>query len=110
MVVTLKLETWLRMNKIKYENVYSMILGSKGQTPYVELNGKEITDSNLIMETLGKQFGDCDDGVLGRGHFTRKTLRKTIKFCITTILSYFRRQHRNVELVFGSLFIVHTLL
>ena len=54
------------MNKIRYENVFSMVLGSKGQTPYVELNGKEITDSNLIMEKLGKQFGDCDDGVLGR--------------------------------------------
>lgn len=60
----LKLESWLRMNKIKYENVYSMILGSKGQTPYVELNGKEITNSNLIVEKLGKHFGDCDDGVL----------------------------------------------
>ena len=59
------------MNKIRYENVFSMVLGSKGQTPYVELNGREISDSNLIMEKLGKQFGDCDDGVLGRRHFTR---------------------------------------
>ena len=72
MVVTLKLETWLRMNKIRYENVYSMVLGSKGQTPYVELNGEEITDSNIIMERLGKRFGDCDEGFLGRGHCTWK--------------------------------------
>ena len=69
--VTFKLETWLRMNKIKYEDVYSMVLGSKGQTPYVELNGEELTDSNLIMEKLGRQFGDCDDGVLGGVHFAR---------------------------------------
>ena len=56
------------MNKIKYENVYSMLLdGSRGQTtPYVELNGGEIAgDSNRIMETLGRHFGDCDGGVLG---------------------------------------------
>ena len=69
------------MNKIRYENVFSMVLGSKGQTPYVELNGREITDSNLIMEKLGKQFGDCDNGVLGRRHFTRQN-------CFLTVLRF----------------------
>ena len=64
----LKLETWLRMNGIKYvviitycnrhrhqsffpryENIFSMKFSSKGQIPFIELNGEEIPDSNIII-------------------------------------------------------------
>ena len=39
----LKLETWLRACKIKYEPVYSLKFSTAtGQIPYVELNGEEI--------------------------------------------------------------------
>ena len=53
---SLKVETWLRLHKIKYENVYTMQSGSKGQIPYIELNGEEIPDSNVILDKLEEYF------------------------------------------------------
>ncbi|CAG0917321.1 unnamed protein product [Notodromas monacha] len=52
------------MNQIPYENVdHKMSLRSKrGQLPFVELNGEEIADSEIIIEELAKRFGkNLDD-------------------------------------------------
>ena len=48
----LKLETYLRMNKVNYEPVYAMALSKKGQIPFIELNGEQIADSNIIIKEL----------------------------------------------------------
>jgi len=52
----LKLETWLKLTGIKYENIHSMKFSSKGQIPYIELNGEQIPDSNIIIEKLKEKF------------------------------------------------------
>jgi len=54
----LKLESWLKLSGIKYENVdHKMKLRSKrGLLPFVELNGEEIADSTHIIEVLSKKF------------------------------------------------------
>ena len=57
----LKLETWLRVNKIAYENIETMTFSKKGQMPYIEFNGEEIPDSNVIIATMKKYF-DVDPG------------------------------------------------
>ena len=49
---SLKLETWIKLNKIPYENVYSIKFSKKGQIPYIELNGNQLADSNLIIPKL----------------------------------------------------------
>ena len=49
---SLKLETWIRLNKIPYENVHSIKFSKKGQIPYIELNGEQIADSNIIIPKL----------------------------------------------------------
>lgn len=54
----LKVETWLRVTKLDYENVdHKMKFRSKqGLLPFVELNGAEINDSANIIKELGKRF------------------------------------------------------
>ena len=46
------METWIKLNKIKYENVYSIKFSKKGQIPYIELNGEQVADSNIIIPKL----------------------------------------------------------
>ncbi len=62
----LKVETWLRLNGIKYENVdHKMKFRSKkGQLPFVELNGEEIADSTIILRELGQKYGKDIDACL----------------------------------------------
>jgi len=69
----IKLETWLRMTGIRYENIHTMKFGSKGQIPYIELNGEEIPDSNVIIARLKAHFGlepdsDSSSTDLAMGH------------------------------------------
>jgi len=54
----LKVETFLRMSEITYENVdHKMKYKSKkNQLPFVELNGVEIADSEIILSELSKYF------------------------------------------------------
>lgn len=62
----LKVETWLRLVGLKYENVdHKMKFRSKkGQLPFVELNGEEIADSAIIIKQLGEKFNtDLDAGL-----------------------------------------------
>ena len=53
------------MNKIAYESIPTMVFSKKGQIPYIELNGEEIPDSNIIIKRLKQHFnvdaGKFDD-------------------------------------------------
>lgn len=62
----LKVETWLRLVGLKYENVdHKMKFRSKkGLLPFVELNGEEIADSAIIIKQLGEKLNtDLDAGL-----------------------------------------------
>merc|ERR1711915_984186 len=54
----LKLESWLKLHGIKYQNIdhKCKFRSRKGMLPFVEINGEEIADSNMIIETLSKKF------------------------------------------------------
>lgn len=77
----LKVETWLRMAGIKYENVdHKMKFRSaKGQLPFVELNGAEIADSAVIIKELGAHFGSDMDS-----HLTAE--QRSVAHATTTML------------------------
>ena len=51
----IKLETYLRLKKVKYEPVYSLKFSKKGQIPFIELNGEQIADSNICIQELEKR-------------------------------------------------------
>ncbi|XP_077991317.1 failed axon connections homolog [Glandiceps talaboti] len=67
----LKLETFLRMTEIPYENRYGMKRSSKGKLPWIEYRGQEVPDSSFCVEFLTKEFdadlnkdlSDSDKGV-----------------------------------------------
>jgi len=63
----LKVETWLRLANIKYENIFTMKFHPKThQIPYIELNGESLGDSNLIISKLTEQFGvSLEDDLTG---------------------------------------------
>ncbi|XP_044731775.1 failed axon connections isoform X2 [Chrysoperla carnea] len=62
----LKVESWLRLAGLKYENVdHKMKFRSKkGQLPFVELNGEEIADSTIILKELAQRFDKDLDAAL----------------------------------------------
>lgn len=81
----LKLETWLRLTGIKYENIYTFKFSSKGQIPYIELNGEAIADSNIIIRRLKSHFKvdperDFDDKDLAVAHMTLITIEQHLAF------------------------------
>jgi len=50
----LKLETWLRLTNVEYDNVAGHKMKSrKGQLPFVLLNGEELTESPTLLPELG---------------------------------------------------------
>ncbi|KAF8374923.1 hypothetical protein PRIPAC_81352 [Pristionchus pacificus] len=55
---SLKLETWLRMAGIPFTNINNDFtkFSAKGQVPFVEVNGRQIGDSNFIIETVKEEF------------------------------------------------------
>lgn len=62
----LKVETWLRLAGIKYENVdhKAKFRSKKGQLPFVELNGEEIADSAFIIKELSEKYNKDLDAAL----------------------------------------------
>lgn len=62
----LKVETWLRLTGLKYENVDHKFKfhSKKGQLPFIELNGTQIGDSTTIIKELSQKFEkDIDAGL-----------------------------------------------
>ena len=78
----LKLETFLRMANIPYENDYSMsTFSKKGKMPWVEFNGQEIADSNFCIRFLEREFlVDVDSNLSAKdraiGHSIRTMLEE----------------------------------
>ena len=52
----LKLEIFLRMTKIPYQNDYRLKFSKKGKMPWIEFNRQEIADSNFCIQFLKREF------------------------------------------------------
>ena len=87
----LKLETFLRMNKIPYENVHSYKMGKKGKMPWIEYKGERIPDSNFIIEYLNKTFEIDMDKDLGKSEKAQsRALRVMLEENTSFALTYSR--------------------
>lgn len=59
----LKMETWLRMVEISYDNRFVMDprKSPKGKFPFVKIDGASVADSEFIIDYLKQKFGDVLD-------------------------------------------------
>ena len=62
----------------RYENVFTMKFGSKGQIPYIELNGEEIPDSNIIISRF--VFYILYYKTMAHVMFNQKCRKKNLRF------------------------------
>ncbi|KAJ8304573.1 hypothetical protein KUTeg_018156 [Tegillarca granosa] len=53
----MKMETWFRINNIKHEVIDYFGVSSKGQSPFIMINEKEIPDSNFGIDYISDHFG-----------------------------------------------------
>ena len=64
-VFCVKVETYLRMNKLPHEIVESLPLkGPRGKLPYLVDEGRKLSDSRLILNYLKTKYGDNDQAFL----------------------------------------------
>lgn len=58
---SIKLETFFRMMGIEYELEYEVPMGPKHKVPWITINGKDYSDSELIVDKLQVLFGKFPD-------------------------------------------------
>ncbi|XP_076183749.1 failed axon connections isoform X2 [Ptiloglossa arizonensis] len=95
----LKVETWLRLNGIKYENVDHKVKfrSKKGVLPFIELNGEEIADSTIILRELSQKFGkDLDTGLTSEQRSVSHAMISMIENHLVWVVSCWRT--RNLDL------------
>lgn len=83
----IKLEAWLRMNGVEYEQrLADFRQAPKGKIPWIVHDGKVIGDSELIVDYLKQQLGEGVDARLtgeqrASGHAVRRMLEEGLYFC-----------------------------
>ncbi|MEQ1545260.1 glutathione S-transferase family protein [Methyloglobulus sp.] len=64
-VFCVKVETYLRMNKLPHKIAETLPLkGPRGKLPYIEDDGRKLSDSRLILNYLRATYGDSDQEFL----------------------------------------------
>eukprot|EP00040_Diaphanoeca_grandis_P004975 m.30830 g.30830 ORF g.30830 m.30830 type:complete len:307 (-) comp16350_c0_seq1:171-1091(-) len=77
----LKLETYLRVAGIEYENIYGMAMSSKGKAPWIQIDDEQVCDSDCCVDYLNKRF-DIDLDVhmnateAATAHLVKRTLEE----------------------------------
>ncbi|MBU0602329.1 MAG: glutathione S-transferase family protein [Gammaproteobacteria bacterium] len=89
----LKLETWLRMAGLPYQNVHTMNLARapKGKLPHVDDDGVAVADSGFIIEHLTQRYGvtldrHLDAGARAQSLLLQRALEEHLYWCML----YFR--------------------
>jgi len=88
----LKLETWLRLTGIQYTNVYTTTFSkSTKMIPYIELNGKELADTSVIIKDFKKMFQvNPDENLNSKQLALGHTLKRMVE-CYTVKYAFYWR-------------------
>uniref|UniRef100_A0A0K0E319 Failed axon connections n=1 Tax=Strongyloides stercoralis TaxID=6248 RepID=A0A0K0E319_STRER len=92
----LKLETWLRATKLNYQNISNnfTVFSNKGQIPFIELNGRQVADSNAIIEHLKEKFNcDIDRSLSEEQKAIGRAIRLLAEESVFRILIFNRYKH-----------------
>lgn len=92
----LKLETFLRMANIPYENVDHKMRykSTKGDMPFVELNGREIAETDVIIEELSKEFKiDLNSDLTAEQKVIAHALESMLENHTAWIIKHWRFKH-----------------
>ncbi|XP_059472139.1 failed axon connections [Neocloeon triangulifer] len=92
----LKVETWLRLAGLKYENVDHKIKfrSKKGQLPFIELNGEEIADSAIIVKELAAKFDkDLDKDLTNEQKTLSHAMISMIENHLFWVVIWWRSKH-----------------
>jgi len=99
---SLKVETYLRLKKIRYEPIYSFKFGRKGQVPYIELNGEQIPDSNHIIQELERRGIAAADDITTEQTAINHVVKVTVENH-TALTSFYWRYGFNMEELYEKL-------
>ena len=86
-----KLECWLRMANVDHRLApANLSRAPKGKIPYIELDGRLVGDSQLVIEALAAKHGDVMDGWLddaghAKAHVVRRTLEEGYYFALLVL-------------------------
>lgn len=92
----LKVETWVKLNGVKYENVdhKGKLRSKRGQLPFIELNGEEINDSDAIIAALSKKFEkDIDEGLSQEQKNVQFAMIKMVENHLQWTIMYWKTSH-----------------
>ncbi|XP_060085303.1 failed axon connections homolog isoform X2 [Ylistrum balloti] len=87
----IKLETYLRVAKIPYQNVYDRKRGSKGKIPWIEYNGVSVPDTEFCIKFLReKRFKDINEKLTPEQHATARAFQRMVDEHTYWIMILFR--------------------
>ncbi|GMT14931.1 hypothetical protein PFISCL1PPCAC_6228 [Pristionchus fissidentatus] len=99
----LKLETWLRVAELPYENVPCGLstLGLDGAVPFIEVDGKEISHSSFAIQHLKEKFskGSLDDHLSDEQKATCHAFERLIHLSLSSSHLIYRAE--NADKVIG---------
>jgi len=87
----LKLIKWLDLSGLPYRQVYedNSMKGPKKKSPWIELDGEAIADSELIIETLAHRSGfDVDHGLTSEQRALSHAVRRMLEEHLHMIFEY----------------------
>ena len=94
----LKLMTYFRMADLHYSVIESPQNSSKGKTPFILFNGKEIPDSTFIINFLNKEFNvDLNSSLTESEKATSLAFQRLCEENLYWVLVYYRWRVKNDE-------------